>query len=130
MRAARLLLALSAAIFAFGAAMHALAYRATASAQIENANVPAFLGRELKGLWLTDSTTLAAMALLCAFVAARPDAASGYFVMLLSLVPAATAAVLYVFLGGFYAAHMLMAASAMVFVAGLLLPSRNPNVRT
>jgi hypothetical protein len=129
MRWARMLLVTAACIFAFGGVMHALAYVAKAAPQITNAHVAPFFGAELRGLWLIDSTTLLALACLCALVAARPSTAGGPVVMVVALVPAATAMVLYIFLGGFYAAHMLMAAAAMVFVAGWLMPSGSVHVQ-
>ena len=124
-RVPRLLLATSAAIFAFGGIMHALAYAAKALPAISRSNLPPFFGAELKVLWLADSTTLMAIALVVGFLAARPYSASKAVIMLLSGVPAATAMLLYLFLGPFYAGHMLLAASAMVFAAGLIMPAPN-----
>jgi hypothetical protein len=123
-RTPRLLLAASAAIFAFGGIMHTAAYVAKASSSIDAANVPPFLGAELKVLWLADSTTLLALALLFAFIAAKPASAARVVVVLLALIPAATAMLLYLFLGPFYAGHMLMAASVMAIIAGLLMSKR------
>ena len=40
--------------------------------------------------------------------------------MLLALVPGFTAILIYVFLGNFYAGHMLLAAAIAAFLAGLL----------
>ena len=118
----RLLLAASAVVFAFGGIMHAAAYVARASSSIDAANLPPFLGAELKVLWLADSTTLMALALLFGFIAAKPTSAARAVIVLLALVPAATTLLLYLFLGPFYAGHMLMAASTMVVIAGLLTP--------
>lgn len=123
MRTSRTLLALAACIFAFGGVVHALAYVTKASAQISGAQVPAFFAAELRGLWISDSTTLLAVAFLCGFIAMRPTASGRPAIMLIALVPAAIACVLYAFLGGFYAAHMLLFGSAMVAIAGYLMPS-------
>jgi hypothetical protein len=123
-RIPRLLLAASAAIFAFGGMMHAAAYMAKASSNISAANLPPFLGAELKVLWLADSTTLMALALVVGFIAAKPVSAARAVVVLLALVPAGTTVLLYLFLGPFYAGHLLMAASVMVVVAGLLMPKQ------
>jgi hypothetical protein len=122
-RIPRLLLVTSAAIFAFGAAMHAFAYVAKAQPSISGSNLPPFMVSELKVLWLADSTTLMALALVLGLIAAKPASASGAVIMSLAIVPAAITVLLYVFLGSFYAGHMLLAASAMVFVAGLLMPA-------
>jgi peptidoglycan/LPS O-acetylase OafA/YrhL len=122
-RIPRLLLATSAAIFAFGAAMHAIAYVANAQRSISGSNLPRFLVSELKVLWLSDSTTLMALALAFGLIAAKPASASKAMIMLLAIVPAAITVLLYAFLGPFYPGHMLLAASAMVFVAGILMPA-------
>jgi hypothetical protein len=122
-RIPRLLLAASAAIFAFGAAMHAVAYVAKAQPSISGANLAPFMVSELKVLWLADSTTLMALALVLGLIAAKPASASKAVIMLLAIVPAAITVLLYVFLGPFYPGHMLLAASAMVFVAGVLMPA-------
>jgi hypothetical protein len=119
----RLLLATSAAIFAFGGTMHAVAYVAKALPSISGSDLPPFLRSELKVLWLADSTTLMALALVFGLIAAKPAAASKAVIMLLAIVPAAITALLYVFLGPFYPGHMLLAASAMVIAAGVLMPA-------
>jgi hypothetical protein len=45
--------------------------------------------------------------------------------MLVALIPGATAVLLYVFLGGFYAGHLLLAASIMAVLAGVLRSVKN-----
>jgi hypothetical protein len=117
------LLAIASLIFGFGGVMHAIAYRAKALASLDASNLAPFLGSELKVLWLADSTTLIALAVVVGTIALKPQSASRTVIMSLALMPAATALLLYEFLGGFYAGHMLMAASAMVFAAGFLAPS-------
>ena len=119
----RFLLGVAAAIFGFGGVVHARAYFAKALPGLDSSNLPSFMAAEFKVLWLADSTTLIAVALLLAYLVLRPSAADRTAIMLLALLPAATAALLYVFLGSFYAAHMLMAASALVFAGGLMLQS-------
>ena len=123
-RIPRLLLAASAAIFALGSVMHTAAYIAKASASINAANVSPFLGAELKVLWLADSTTMLALALLFGFIAARPTSAARVVVVLLALIPTATATLLYLFLGPFFPSHLLMAASVMAVIGGLLMSKR------
>lgn len=118
----RSLLALSAAIFAFGALMHALAFFAKASAGIDRAQVAPFMGAELKVLWLADSTTLLALALLTGLLALKPAAGTGPLIVLVAAIPAASTLLLYAFLGPFYAAHLLLAASAMTVIAGAVSP--------
>jgi hypothetical protein len=124
-RIPRLLLATASAIFAFGGTMHAVAFIAKGLPSINGSNLPHFLRAEIKVLWLADSTTLTGMALVVGFIAAKPASASKAMIMLLAAIPASTTALLYAFLGPFYAGHMLLAASAMVFVAGLITPASN-----
>jgi hypothetical protein len=121
----RTLLAVAATIFAFGGAMHGLAYLSKASHDIDGSNLGVFFSREMKVLWLADSTTLLALALVFGFIAAQPRSATKPMVMVLTLIPAATTALLYFFLGSFYAAHMLLAATVMVMAGAIALPSAN-----
>jgi hypothetical protein len=117
----RTLLAIAAIIFAIGGVLHAIAYFSKASLVIESASVKAFFGHELKVLWLADSTTLIGLALIFGVLSLRPTSVSKLVLLLLALVPGATTALLYWFLGPFYAAHMLLLATVMVCVAGLTL---------
>lgn len=120
---ARFLLAVSAAIFAFGGVMHAVAYSAKALNSINASNLPPFLAREIKVLWLADTTTLIGLALVLGFIAVRPTSVTRIVIVLLAVIPAGTTLLLYLFLGPFYAGHMLLAACAMVVIAGLLMPA-------
>lgn len=119
---ARVLLGLAAAIFGIGGVLHGLAYRTSASPRLDGVHLPAFFARELRVLWLADSATLLALAVLFGFLAVRPMAASKPLLFLLALVPLGTTSLLYAFLGGFYAAHLLAAASLMVVAAAFLMP--------
>ena len=124
-KAPRLLLAASAVLCALGGALHAMVFFAKASSSIDGANLSPLLAAELKVLWLADSTTLMTLALLFGFIALKPCAVSRTVVVLLAVAPAATAVLLYLFLGPFYAGHMLIAASVMACVAGLSMPVEN-----
>jgi len=44
------------------------------------------------------------------------------FVVLVALIPAATAVLLYTFLGNFVAGHLLLTIAALAFLAGLKFP--------
>jgi hypothetical protein len=79
-------------------------------------------------LWLADSTTLIGLALIFGVLALRPNSVSRPVLLLLALVPGATTALLYWFLGPFYAAHMLLLATAMVCVASLTLSTQPDRV--
>lgn len=123
LRTARLLLVFAAIVLAVGGIMHARAFDGTVAA-IAKSNLPPFYGNSLKALWLTDSATLLILSVLYAVVAARPTAAGKIVVMLTALIPAATAVLLYIFLGGFLAGHLLLSASALVGAAVIGLPQR------
>jgi len=119
----RALLAVSAAIFALGGWMHARAYLHSARAYLDAGPNP-FVAAELKALWLADSTTLLGLAVLVGCLVARPRLASGSAIALLALVPAGTTVLIYLFLGSFYAAHMLAIGTFTLLLAGALLHSQ------
>jgi len=121
LRTPRLLLAFASLLSALGGAIHAAAFR-KAQTVITASDLPRFYGGSSKGLWLADSATLFILAVIFALVAARPSTASRSLLMLVALIPAATAVMLYTFLGGFFAGHLLMAIAVLAFLGGLLLP--------
>jgi hypothetical protein len=121
---ARLLLTLAAIIFGIGAVLHAAAYWSKSRTRIDMSDLPAFLAAELKVLWLADSTTLMALAIIFAFIAAKPASVAPRVIVLLAVIPAGTTLLLYLILGAFYAAHLLALATGMVVIAGLMMPSR------
>jgi hypothetical protein len=121
--APRLLLAFSSLLLAAGGVVHAVAFN-RARAAFAASSLPPFFGNTSKALWLADSTTLWMVAAVFGLIAARPAAATGPVVMLVALIPAATAVLIYLFLGSFFAGHLLLAAAAMAFFAGLWLPAQ------
>jgi hypothetical protein len=121
-RAPRFLLAFSSLLSAVGGVVHAAAFRKTLAA-VAGSNLPPFFGNSLKMLWLGDSTTLFGLAAIFGLIAARPFAATRTVVVLLALIPAATAVLLYTFLGSFFAGHLLLTIAAAAFFAGLQLPT-------
>ena len=112
----------AALIFAIGATLHAYAYWSKIRVRIENSNLPPFLAAEIRALWLADSTTLMALAIILGYILAKPATVPRAFILLLAVVPAGTTLLLYFLLGSFYAAHLLAAATVMVVVAGLMIP--------
>ncbi len=120
-RTSRFLLALSSIISALGGAMHAAAFR-KALVAIDVSNLPRFYGGSSKGLWLADSATLFILAVIFALIAARPSVASRPLVMLVALIPAATSIMIYTFLGGFIAGHILLAIALLAIAAGSQFP--------
>ncbi len=120
-RTPRLLLAFSSLLSALGGTIHAAAFR-KALAAINASDLPRFYGGSSKGLWLADSATLFILAALFGLIAARPSTATRPLVILVALIPAATAILLYTFLGNFLAGHLLLAIAALAFLAGLQFP--------
>lgn len=118
----RILLSISALILAAGAVLHAAAFRKALQA-LSASNLPVFYANSCKGLWLADASTLFTLAILFACIAARPALSTPLAVALLSLIPAATAVLIYVFVGSFFAAHLLLFAAAAALAGGALLPA-------
>jgi len=123
----RTLLAGAAVIFGLGGIFHAVAFFSKASSLIDASSMKSFFGHELKVLWLADSTTLTCLALICGYLSVKPRSVTRTMLFLLALVPASTTALLYGFLGPFYAAHMLLLGTAMVFIAALTLDAQERN---
>ncbi len=116
----RWLLAIAAALLLLTAVLHTSAFALTRAA-VAASNLTTFFGQSLQALWLIESVTVLTLAVVFGLVAARPAMAAGAVVALLALVPAATAGMLYRFIGGGFApAHLLLLATALAFVAGLL----------
>lgn len=115
----RILLALAALLMGLGGYVHAAAF-GKARAQLAGVSLPPFFANSFKALWLADSTTMFSLMLIFALIAARPDVASRPMIGLLALIPAAIGVLIYVFVGNFFAGHMLMATSAFVLLAALL----------
>lgn len=115
----KILLWVSAAILAFGSVMHARAFKG-AQAAIAESNLPVFYAGALQALWMIDSATLLIMAIAFVLIAMRPFMTSGIVVSVLALIPAATAGLIYYFVGPFLPAHLLVMGAALAFGAGLL----------
>ena len=116
----RWILLLAALLLLFGAIMHTSAFPRTESAVDSASNLAPFFGQSLKALWLIDSVTLLALATIFLLAAFSPRSISGLLVALLALVPVATAILLYIFLGRFAPAHLLLGAGLSALVGGLL----------
>jgi len=113
----RILLAFASLVLTLGAAAHARAF-GKALAVLGAVHIAPGMSGSFKALWLADSTTLITVAAIFSLVALRPSATAGWLTMLVALIPAGTALFIYIFLGNFYAGHLLLAASAAAFIAG------------
>ena len=116
---ARLFLAASALLLAAGGVMHALAFSSAASAATA---LPPFFAGSLKLLWLADSVAMLALSAVFAFAAVRQGAAAKPIIAILSLVPIATAMLIYRFVGAFFAAPLLATAGGLALLASLAAP--------
>ena len=114
----RTLLVLPALLLTFGGVTHARAF-GKAAAAVATSNIDPFFGRALKALWLMDSAGMFVLAAVCVALAVRPHVAPGPVLALLSLIPLSTAVLLYVFIGNFLPAHMLLIAAASMAGAAL-----------
>jgi len=112
----RLVLALCSLLLFFGAFAHARAFR-VASAAIDHASLRPIYAQDFKTLWLADSTTLATVALFFAILAIRPAVSRHALLLTVALIPAATAALIYVFVGSFYAGHLLIGTAVAAALA-------------
>ena len=118
----RILLFLSAFLFAFGAWVHTSAF-GKVSAAIAKSDLPDFFGKGFKTIWLMDSSVQVILATVFALVAVRPYAATKPIVVLIALIPLTTAMFAYYFLGNFVAGHLFLVGSLAAIFGALLLPA-------
>jgi len=121
-RIPRLLFALSSLLLAMGGAAHAAAFP-RALAGLAASGLSPFLANGMKALWLADSATSLIVAAAFAMAAARPEPRARALLMLVALVPVATGVLVYLFVGGFYAAPLMVGIGAAAFVAAALIPA-------
>lgn len=119
--APRILLASASVLQLLGGIAHSLAFP-KASAALGTVRLPSFFSNSFKALWLADSATMFALAAVLAAIAIRPSAATKPVVLLLGLIPLFVAALIYTFLGAFFAGHLLLATAVLIFAAGLQSP--------
>jgi hypothetical protein len=115
---ARVLLSISAAILALGGVMHAMAFHKTVTA-VAGSNLEPYFAHSFLALWLIDSTTLVTLAGVFGLAVVSPRAVARAAVAVLAVIPAATAAILYAYLGAFLPAHVLLAAAVLAWTSAL-----------
>jgi hypothetical protein len=120
----RIFLALSAVLLAVGAWIHTTAF-GKMSAAVANSDLIPFAAKSLRILWLEDSVVLLILAIVFAIIAALPSAASKWVIVLLALIPGATAALVYYFIGNFIAGHLLLAAAVAAILGALQYSTAN-----
>ena len=119
----RILLSISAIVFAFGAYIHTSAFGRMSDAVAKSDLLP-FFGNGFRTLWLMDSTVQIALALVFAIVAIRPSAATRPTVILIALVPLSTAGFIYYFIGNFVGGHIFLAGGLAAILGALLKPEK------
>src|ERR1043166_1131622 len=119
----RILLAFSALVFALGAWIHTSAF-GRMSAAVAKSDLPAFFGNGFRTLWLQDSAIQIFFTIVFAFVAWRPAAATRSIILLVALLPMATAIFVYHFIGSFIGGHLFLAGSTAAILGALLKPEK------
>lgn len=113
---ARILLGFAALLLLAGGLLHAYAFPG-AQAALAKAALPAFYAGSFRALWLIDSASLVILAGLFAAIALRPEVGTRPVLVFLALLPAATACLIYWFVGPFLPAHVFVVAAAAVLGA-------------
>ncbi len=121
---ARTLLAVAALILIGSALLHASAY-GRVDAGVAASGLPPLLGNVYRALWVADSTTAAAVGVVSALLAVRPSLARPVIVLVLALIPAATAVCIYHFLGAFPPGHLMITAAVLMVLAAVLPQGRS-----
>jgi hypothetical protein len=115
----RILLAFSALVFVLGAWIHTSAF-GKLSAAVAKSDLPAFFADGFRVLWLQDSALQIVFAILFTFVAIKPSAATKPIIILIALIPATTATLIYCVIGNFIGGHIFLA-GALAAILGALL---------
>jgi hypothetical protein len=115
----RLLLAFSAFVLAVGAYLHTSGFNKM-SAAVAKSDLSPFVGKGLKVLWLQDSVIAIVLAIIFGTIAARGSAAPRWIIVVLALIPLATAGFLYHFIGNFIGGHVFLIAGVAAILGGLL----------
>jgi hypothetical protein len=106
-------------VLAIGAIMHAAAFQKIQEALFIS-NLTPFAADSLKVLWLANSATCLLVAAFFGCLVVNPSSANHFAALVVALIPAATAVMIYIFIGSFVGGHLLMAA-ALSAIAGTLL---------
>jgi hypothetical protein len=116
---ARILLAFSAIVLAVGAYVHTSGFNKMSAAVAKSDLVP-FVGKGLKVLWLQDSVIAIVLAIIFGTIAGRGSAAPRWIIVVLALIPIATAGFIYHFIGNFIGGHVFLIAGIAAILGGLL----------
>jgi hypothetical protein len=111
------LLAIAAAIALLGAYLHARAFAAKMSTLIAGSDLSEMMRHELQALWLCDSSTLTVVGIAFLWQMRSPSLAA---TALWAALPAATATLIYCYVGPFFAAHLLMVGALLALMGAYL----------
>jgi len=120
----RILFAIAALLLAFGTYVHTSAF-GRISTGVAKSDLPDFLGKGLRVLWLQDSAIQLIFAIIFAVLAIKPAAAPRWIVIMLSVLLLTTVASVYYFIGNFIAGHLFLAAAVTAILGTLLSPRSN-----
>jgi len=115
----RALFITAALVLAIGAIMHASAFQKIQEA-LSISNLSPFPAESLKVLWLADSATCLSVAAFFGSLAVDSASANHFAALVVALIPAATAVLLYIFIGSFIGGHLLLAATLSAIVGTVL----------
>ena len=94
------------------------------SVAVAKSDLVPFVGRGLKVLWLQDSVIAIVLGIIFGTIAARGSAAPRWIIVVLGLIPVATAGFVYLFIGNFIGGHVFLTAGVAAILGGLLYPGR------
>jgi hypothetical protein len=90
------------------------------SVAVARSDLSPFVGKGLKVLWLQDSTIASVLAIVFGIIAVRPSAAPRWIIVILALIPIATAGFAYHFIGNFIGGHVFLTAGIAAILGDLL----------
>lgn len=100
-----------------GAYLHTSGFNIMSAAVAKSDLVP-FVGKGLKVLWLQDSVIAVVLGIIFGTIAARGSAAPRWIIVVLGLIPVATAGFVYHFIGNFIGGHVFMTAGFAAILGG------------
>jgi hypothetical protein len=115
---------LGAAFIVAGVAAYFLANYVTASIAIRNSGLRAFYQDSVRAMWLAYVLQLALLAVMLFFAALRPESISRSAVIILSLMPIGSTALLFFFASSRLGAVLLGVGAVLGLVGALLWPTR------
>ena len=111
-------------VLASGALVHARAY-GVASAQLARRGIPAFFERAFDGLWITDVVWTGVLAVFCAVLAVRTEAARVPTAWLAPAFGVTISLTLFATMGSFVAAYLFLFV-ALGLAGGTAIVARTP----